>query len=402
MKSSTTAAVRTAQFHDVSDSHSEPIAMTSAYVFRSAAQAADRFSGAVHGNVYSRFTNPTVRAFEQRLAALEGAQDAVAFASGMAAITAVAHTWLCAGANLVCARDVFGTTLHALRTFFGKFGVEVRVVGLTDIEGWRRAIDAQTRVVFLETPSNPLQHVADMGAIASLAHAHHALMVVDNTLMTPVAQRPLALGADLVLHSAGKYLDGQGRCLAGVVAGSEALVSALRGTVRSLGASLSPMNAWLLLKSLETLELRVTTIERAAQTLAHWLPGQAGVGRVHYCGLPGHPQRALIDRQQYGSGGVISFEVGASREHAWAFIDALRLVSIATNIGDTRSMITHPATTTHGRMAPQERDAADIRDNLVRLSVGLEHIDDLIDDLSRALAQVRAAPRRDAALADAT
>lgn len=394
MKHSTTAAVRTAQYHDVSDAHCEPIAMTAAYVFRSAAQAAERFSGAARGNVYSRFTNPTVQAFERRLAALEGAQDAVAFASGMAAISAVAHTWLRAGANLVCARDVFGTTLHALHAFFGKFGVEVRVVGLTDTAGWRRAIDAQTRVVFLETPSNPLQHVADIGLIASMAHAHGALVVVDNTLMTPVAQRPLALGADLVVHSAGKYIDGQGRCLGGVVAGSEPLMAELRGATRSLGSSLSPMNAWLLLKGLETLELRVTAIERSARTLAQWLQGQAGVAGVHYCGLSGHPQRALIERQQSGAGGVISFEVGTSREHAWTFIDALQLVSIATSIGDTRSMVTHPATTTHGRLPPHERELAGIRENLVRLSVGLEHVDDLIDDLSRGLARLRPAPSR--------
>lgn len=397
MTHSTTSAVRTAQFHDVSDVHCEPIAMTSAYVFRSAEQAAERFSGAARGNVYSRFTNPTVQAFERRLAVLEDAQDAVAFASGMAAITAVAHTWLRAGANLVCARDVFGTTLHALHTFFGKFGVEVRVVGLTDTEGWRAAIDAQTCLVFLETPSNPLQHVVDIGLIASMAHAHGALMVVDNTLMTPVAQQPLALGADLVVHSAGKYIDGQGRCLGGVVAGSEALMAELRSATRSLGSTLSPMNAWLLLKSLETLELRVTAIERSTRTLAHWLQHQAGVGAVHYCGLPGHPQRVLVERQQSGAGGVISFEVGESREQAWAFIDALEMVSIATNIGDTRSMVTHPATTTHGRLSPQERDASGVCENLVRLSVGLEHVDDLIDDLSRGLARARSACGHEAA-----
>jgi len=385
MKNPMTSAVRTAQYQDLSDCHGEPIAMTSAYVFRSAAEAAARFSGEQPGNVYSRFTNPTVQAFEQRLAALEGADEAVAFASGMAAIAALAHAWLESGTNVVCARDVFGTTTHALRHYFGRFGVGVRTVALTDLAAWDAAMDAGTRLVFIETPSHPLQQLGDIQRLAHLAHARGALLVVDNTLLTPLGQRPLSLGADLVLHSAGKFIDGQGRCVAGVVAGRAELMAELRQVTRCLGATLSAMNAWLLLKSLETLELRVAAAQSNALALAHWLRGRPGVGAVHYSGLPEHPQQALVRRQQLGTGAVLSFEVGSTREQAWAFIDALSLVSIATNIGDTRSMATHPATTTHGRLSAQERQAMGVNEALVRLSVGLEDLSDLTDDLACAL-----------------
>ena len=380
-----TLAVRTAQFQDLSDACCEPIALTSAYVFRSAAEAAGKFSGAVRGNVYSRFTNPTVRAFEQRLAALEGGEDAVAFASGMAAITALAHAWLSVGSNVVCARDVFGTTLSVFRRYFSKLGIEVRVVGLTDLEGWRAAIDARTTLVFLETPSNPLQQVGDITAIAQLARQQGALVAVDNTLLTPVLQNPLAWGADLVVHSAGKYIDGQGRCVAGAVVGSERLMDELRGITRTLGSTLSAMNAWLLLKGLETLELRIRAIQSNADVIARWLQMRREVGHVHYCGLMQHPQRPLVELQQRGSGGVLSFEVGSSKQHAWDFIDALRMILIATNIGDTRSMVTHPATTTHGKLTDIDRHHSGIHDNLVRLSVGLESVGDLLCDLEQAL-----------------
>lgn len=396
----TTTAVRTAQYQDLSDAHGEPIAMTSAYVFRSAAEAAARFSGEKPGNVYSRFTNPTVQAFEQRLAALEGADEAVAFASGMAAIAAVAHAWLASGTNVVCARDLFGTTTHALRHYFGRFGVGVRAVPLTDLGAWDAAMDADTRLVFIETPSHPLQQVGDIQRLAQLAHARGALLVVDNTLLTPLGQRPLSVGADLVLHSAGKLIDGQGRCLAGVVAGRSELMAELRRVVRCLGASLSPMNAWLLLKGLETLGLRLAAAQSSALALAHWLRGRPGVGAVHCVGFADHPQHALIQRQQRGMGAVLSFEVGDTREQAWAFIDALSLVSIATHIGDTRSMVTHPATTTHGRLSAQERQAMGINEALVRLSVGLEDLDDLRDDLACALQRSqRPLPQRTRAVA---
>jgi O-succinylhomoserine sulfhydrylase len=389
-----TRAVRVGQHQDLSDAYCEPIAMTSAYVFASAADAAARFSGMVPGNVYSRFTNPTVRAFEQRLASMEGAQDCVAFASGMAAIAGIAHAWLEAGSNLVCSRDVFGTTLSAFRHYFGKLGIEVRVVGLTRLDEWHGAVDERTRFVFVETPSNPLQQVADIGAIAAIAHVVGALMVVDNTALTPICQKPLQLGADVVVHSAGKSIDGQGRSMGGAALGSERLMGDLRNVLRSLGSSLGAMNAWLLLKSIETLELRVGAANRAAGQLALRLRGHPAVAGVHYTGLPDHAQQALVRRQQTGSGGVLSFEVCGGREAAWRLIDALRLVSIATNMGDTRSMVTHPATTTHHRLSPEERRLCGIGDGLVRLSVGLEHLDDLFEDLDRAL---RALPGAEAA-----
>ncbi|SCU74272.1 O-succinylhomoserine sulfhydrylase [Cupriavidus necator] len=393
MNSSMTQAVRVAQFQDLSDSFCEPIALTAAYVFESAADAAARFGGASCCNVYSRFTNPTVRAFERRLAALEGAEDAVAFSSGMAAIAAIAQARLRTGVNVVCSRDVFGTTLTAFRYYFEKFGVDVRVVDLTDLAQWCAAIDDRTSLAFLETPSNPLQQVADIRAVASLVHAHGGLLAVDNTMLTPILQKPLLHGADMVVHSAGKYIDGQGRCVAGVVAGPTVLMEEMRAVTRTLGPTLSPMNAWLLLKSLETLELRVEAISQSTHTLANWLKGRREVGIVYYSGFQAHPQRDLAEHQQCGAGGVLSFEVGDSRESVWAFIDALRLVSIATNIGDTRSMVTHPATTTHGRLTAAERSRAGIRESLVRLSVGLESVDDLQADIEQALLCVVEPPR---------
>lgn len=383
-----TRAVRAGCHQDLSDAHCEPIALTSAYVFESAADAAARFSGAKRGNVYSRFTNPTVRAFEQRLCAMEGAEDAVAFASGMAAIAAIAHAWLQTGKNLVCSRDVFGTTLAAFRHYFGRLGIDIRVAGLTALSEWQAAIDDDTAIVFLETPSNPMQQVGDIAAIAALAHRRGALVVVDNTMLTPVQQNPLRLGADLVIHSAGKYIDGQGRCVAGVVLGREALMGELRAVLRVLGSTLSALNAWLLLKSLETLELRVEAMSRKALRLASWLRHQPRVGSVHYAGLSDHPQHALACRQHSGHGGVVSFEVGHDRATAWQFMDALQLVTIATNIGETRSLITHPASTTHGKLSAPERRHAGVSEQLVRLSVGLEHESDLIADLSLALASL--------------
>lgn len=384
-----TLAVRTGQYQDMSDAHSEPIAMTSAYVFSSAAEAAARFSGARPGNVYARFTNPTVTAFEQRLAALEGAEDAVAFASGMAAISGVVHAFVSAGDNVVCSRDVFGTTLTAFRRYFGKLGVEIRVVSLVDLAQWQSAIDEKTRLVFLETPSNPMQHVADLAAITTLAHRYNALVTVDNTLLTPVFQRPLDFGADLVLHSAGKYIDGHGRCVAGVVAGSAALMNELRGVLRTLGPTLSAMNAWMLLKSLETLEIRMNAINISTTRIAQWLSGHERVQAVHYTGLSSHPQAGLVQAQQSGvGGGVLSFKVGDTIAQAWALIDSLPLISICTNIGDSRSMVTHPATTTHCRLSPEERRNFGISDGLVRLSVGLENTNDLIAALDYGLSRL--------------
>ncbi len=383
-----TQAIRVGQYPDMSDTHCEPIAMTSAYVFASAADAAGKFSGAKPGNVYSRFTNPTVKSFEQRVACMEGAEDGVAFSSGMAAIVAIAHAWLAAGKNVVCSRDVFGTTLTAFRHYFGKLGADVRVVSLVDIEDWRIAIDNNTAFVFLETPSNPILNVAAIAQIAHLAHSCGAKVVVDNTLLTPILQNPLKHGADVVVHSAGKYIDGQGRCVAGVVLGSERLMADIRAVIRVMGASLSPMDAWLLLKSLETLDLRMAAISRNAQQLARWLCLQPKIGRVYYTGLSEHPQYEIACSQQSGHGGVVSFEVGSGRECAWHLIDSLNLISIATSIGDTRTMVTHPASTTHGKLTPLERERAGVSERLVRLSVGLESPADITNDLEVALSNV--------------
>lgn len=387
-----TQAIRVGQFPDMSDAHCEPIAMTSSYVFESAADAASKFSGAKRGNVYSRFTNPTVKSFEQRVACMEGAEDGVAFSSGMAAIVAVAHAWLAVGKNVVCSRDVFGTTLTAFRHYFGKLGADVRVVSLVNLDEWREAIDCNTAFVFLETPSNPVLNVAAISDIAQLAHSCGALVVVDNTLLSPVQQNPLKHGADVVVHSAGKYIDGQGRCVAGIVLGSARLMADIRAVIRVMGASLSPMDAWLLLKSLETLELRMDAISRNALQLAWWLRSQPKVGRVYYTGLPDHPQHELACSQQSGHGGVLSFEVGAGRECAWHLIDSLNLISIATSIGDTRTMVTHPASTTHGKLTPLERERAGVGERLVRLSVGLESPTDVSYDLEVALSSVRVLP----------
>lgn len=393
----TTRVLHEAHYYDVSDVHCEPIAMTSAYVFQSAADAAARFAGTSPGNVYSRFTNPTVQAFERRVSALEGADDSVAFASGMAAIAALAHAWLCAGQNIVCSRDVFGTTLSAFGHYFGKLGIDVRIVALTQLDEWRAAIDEHTAFVFFETPSNPMQQVADIGAISALAHRHGARVIVDNTLMTALNQRPLQLGADAVMQSAGKCIDGQGRCVAGVVSGSAASMHELRAVLRSLGPCVGAMDAWLLLKSVETMPLRVERAGQTATRVAGWLATHPHVGRVFHTSIATHPQRALIERQQSGFGSVLSFDVGQTRDDAWRFIDALRLVSISTNIGESRSMITHPATTTHGRLSADARRLAGVGDALVRLSVGLEHPDDLIGDLDRALRSTAA--NRDANMA---
>lgn len=380
-----TAVLRQGHGMSYQDVFCEPIALTSAYTFANAAEAAARFGGTQAGNVYSRFTNPSVKVFEERVAVLEHAQEAVAFASGMAAIAAVMMAFTEQGCNVVCARDVFGTTLVALRHYFERFGVEVRVVNLRQPESWLCAIDANTRLVFLETPSNPMQDVIDLTWLAGITQRHGALLVVDNTLLTPIMQQPLQLGADLVIHSAGKYMDGQGRCVAGVVAGHSKHMPPLRGVLRSLGFCLSPMNAWLLSKSLETLSLRMQQINQTSHALALWLQSQAGIGKVYYTGLPQHPGHRIAKKQQQGFGGVLSFEVGQTQRDAWQWIDHLRCISIATNIGDTRSMVTHPASTTHGRLSPEERRTANIQDNLVRISVGLEDLQTLQADILQAL-----------------
>ena len=381
-----TLAIRTGHHRTAEGEHCEPIFTTSSFVFASAAEAAARFGGDEAGNIYSRFTNPTVQAFEERLAALEGGERCVATASGMAAILATCLGLLKTGDHLVSSRAIFGSTTVLFNKYLARFGVETSYVDLADLEAWAAAIRPNTRLLFLETPSNPLTAMADIRALADLAHDHGCLLAVDNCFCTPALQRPLALGADLVIHSATKYLDGQGRCLGGAVVGDAQRVGEeVFGVIRTAGPSMSPFNAWVFLKGLETLELRMLAHARAAQALAEWLVGQPAVTRVHYPGLASHPQHALVGPQQRTGGGIVAFEVEGGREAAWRVIDATRLLSITANLGDTKTTITHPASTTHGRLSPQERAAAGIGEGLIRVAVGLEDLNDIQVDLARGL-----------------
>ncbi len=379
-------AVRAGQQRTNEGEQGEPIFTTSSYVFDSAAHAAARFSGDEPGNIYSRFTNPTVRTFERRLAALEGGEACVGTASGMAAILSTCMALLKAGDHIVSSRAIFGTTTVLFSTYLERFGVEVSYVPLTDLDAWRSAIKPNTRLLFLETPSNPLTEVADIRALAKLAHAHDCLLVVDNCFCTPALQQPLKLGADIVIHSATKYLDGQGRCIGGAVVGDAQRVGTdVYGFIRTAGPSMSPFNAWVFLKGLETLRLRMMAHSESALALARWLEQQASVEAVHYCGLASHAQHELAAAQQRAFGGVLSFEVRGGKEAAWRVVDATRLLSITANLGDAKTTITHPATTTHGRLSPEQREAAGIADGLVRVAVGLEDIEDIKADLARGL-----------------
>jgi len=366
--------------------HSEPLFLTSSYVFDSAEQAAARFAGTDHGNVYSRYTNPTVAIFEQRLAALEGGEMAVATASGMAAILATCMALLKSGDHVVCSRSVFGTTTALFTKYLQKFGVEVSFVTLIDLASWQAAVQNNTRLFFLETPSNPLNEVADVAAIAKIAHAAGALLVVDNCFCTPALQQPLKLGADIVVHSATKYIDGQGRCLGGAVVGAKKYLDEVLVFLRTTGPTLSAFNAWVMLKGLETLALRMREHCRNALALAQWLEQQPGIEAVHYCGLPSHPQHALAKQQQpNGFGGVLSFAVKGDQAAAWRFINATTMVSLTANLGDAKTTIVHPATTTHGRLTAEDRAQAGIGDNLIRVSVGLETLADIQADMQRGL-----------------
>lgn len=382
-----TLAVRTGHRRTAEGEHSEPIYPTSSFVFESAAEAAARFSGDAAGNIYSRFTNPTVETFQRRLAAMEGGEACVATASGMSAILAVCMALLRQGDHVVCSRGVFGTTTLLFTRYLARFGVETSFVPLTDYDAWEAACRPRTRLLFLETPSNPLTEVADIGRLADLAHARDAVLVVDNCFCTPALQRPLALGADIVVHSATKYLDGQGRCVGGAVVGdAERVGEAVYGVLRTAGPAMSPFNAWVFLKGLETLALRMRAHCDNAGRLARWLEGEPGVERVHYPGLESHPQHALAARQQAGAGGIVSVELKGGRDAAWGFIDALRMISITANLGDVKSTVTHPATTTHGRLSKEEQRASGITEGLVRIAVGIEHFDDLRADVERGLA----------------
>jgi O-succinylhomoserine sulfhydrylase len=381
-----TLAVRAGQRRTPEGEHGEPLFFTSSYVFRSAADAAARFAGEVPGNVYSRYTNPTVRAFEERMAALEGAEQAVATASGMAAILATVMSLCSAGDHVLVSRSVFGATVSLFEKYLKRFGVQVDYVPLTDFSAWESAFKGNTKLVFVESPSNPLAELVDIAALAKLSHAKGAMLAVDNCFCTPVLQQPLALGADIVIHSATKYIDGQGRCLGGVVAGRSEQMKELVGFLRTAGPTLSPFNAWVFLKGLETLRLRMQAHCASAQELAEWLEQQPGIERVYYAGLPSHPQHELATRQQKGFGAVVSFEVAGGKEAAWRFIDATRLISITANLGDSKTTITHPGSTTHGRLSAEDRAAAGIRDSLIRVAVGLEDVVDLKADLARGLA----------------
>lgn len=385
-----TLAIRAGQSRTHEGEHSEPIFTTSSFVFKSAADAAARFAEGATGNIYSRFTNPTVRCFEERLAAMEGGESCVATSSGMAAILTMGMAFLKAGDHLVCSESVFGSIITLFNRYFVKFGVEVTYVRPDEVGAWERAVKPNTKLFFLETPSNPLAVIADIAGIARVAHAHGILLAVDNCFCTPALQRPFALGADLVIHSATKYLDGQGRCVGGAIVGSKELVGKEAfGFLRTAGPSMSPFNAWVFLKGLETLELRMRAHSAAALELARWLEQQPGVRRVYYAGLASHPQHDLAKRQQSGFGGIIAFEVDGARAEAWRFVDATRMVSITANLGDVKTTLTHPATTTHARITPAERERAGITEGLLRLSIGLEDPRDLRADLQRGLAAVR-------------
>ncbi len=381
-----TLAIRTGYQRTAEGEHSEAIFATSSYVFANAAEAAARFTGEAPGNVYSRYTNPTVRAFEERIAALEGAEQGVATSSGMAAILSTWMALLKAGDHIVCSRSVFGTTTVLLNKFMRKFGVESTAVSLTDLNAWRAALRPETKLLFVETPSNPLCEVADLAALAEIAHQHGALLVVDNCFCTPALQRPLEWGADIVVHSATKYLDGQGRCMGGAVVGRRELMDEVLGFLRSAGPTMSPFNAWVFLKGLETLRLRMDAHAANALQVARWLAAHPAVEQVYYAGLESHPGHPLATRQQSAFGGVLSFRVKGGREQAWSLIDNTRMLSLTANLGDTKTTIVHPATTTHGRLSVEEKAEAGITENLVRVAVGLEAVADIIADLDRGLA----------------
>ena len=383
-----TLAVRAGQIRSSLNENSEALFLTSSFVFGSAAEAAARFTGPQDeaGFIYSRFSNPTVTMFQDRLAALEGAEGCIATASGMSAILAMGLALLKAGDHVVCSNGVFGSTVTLFQTVFGRFGVETTFVPATDLPAWERAVRPSTKLLFLETPSNPLTEVADIAAVAAIAKKAGALLAVDNCFCTPALQRPIELGADLVVHSATKYLDGQGRMVGGAVLGRKAQMDAMYGFMRTCGPTLSAFTAWIFLKGLETLELRMRAQSERALEIARWLEAHPKVARVHYPGLASHPQHALAMRQQKAGGAIVSFEVKGGREAAWKVVDAAKVMSITANLGDTKTTITHPATTTHGRISAEARAAAGVGDGLLRVAVGLESVDDLRADLARGLA----------------
>ena len=381
-----TQAIRVGHRRTAEEEHSMPLYMTSSYVFESAEEAALRFTGKKSGNIYSRFTNPTVDVFQQRLALMEKGECCLAFSSGMAAIMALGMGLLKEGDHVVCSRSVFGNTILMFQNYFGKFGVETEFVSLVDLDAWEAAIKPNTRFLFIETPSNPLIEIADIKALAEIAHRHDCLLVVDNVFCTPILQQPLTLGADIVLHSATKYIDGQGRCVGGaIVANNEIIEKYIYPYLRTGGATMSAFNAWIFSTGLETLAVRMQAHCDSAFALAQWLEQQPKVAKVHYPGLSSHAQHELAKQQQSHFGGVVSFELEGGKKAAWALIDATEMLSITANLGDVKSTITHPASTTHGRLTPEVRETAGIKESLVRISVGLENIEDIKRDLLRGL-----------------
>jgi len=383
-----TLAVRAGQKRSDEHEHGEAMFMTSSYVFGNAQEAAAVFAGDEDGNVYSRYTNPTVRNFEQRLAAMEGAEQCVATSSGMSAIFSTVLALLNPGDHIVSSRSIFGSTNVLFQKYVSKLGVTVDYVSLKDTQQWKSAIKENTRMFFLESPSNPMNEVGDLAAIVAAAKEHDILVAVDNCFCTPALQQPLKYGVDVVIHSATKFIDGQGRCLGGAVLGRKELMEEVVGVLRTVGPTMSPFNAWVMLKGLETLSLRMKAHSQNAMALAEWLKQQPKVKAVHYAGLPEHPQHELAKQQQSDFGGVLAFEVEGGREAAWKVIDSTRILSITANLGDAKTTITHPATTTHGRVSAEAKDAAGITEGLIRVACGLENVEDIQRDLSFGLSSI--------------
>ena len=378
-----TLAIREGLIRGFEQEHSDPIYATSSFVFESAEQAAATFSGERDGNTYSRFSNPTVSVFEKRLAALEAGEDCVATSSGMSAILTLCLTVLKTGDHVVCSRNVFGSTVGLFNNILTKLGIDVSFVSLRDLRDWQAAVTPKTKLFFCETPSNPICEVGDIRQIAEIAHGANALLAVDNCFCTPALQKPLKLGADVVMHSATKYLDGQGRVLGGALVGGAELMADVRAFVRVCGPSMSPFNAWVFSKGLETLQLRMDAHSARAMTLANWLVSHDKVSTVNYCGLKTHPDHELAKSQQSAFGGVLSFEVIGGQAEAWAFINSTRLMSLTANLGDVKTTICHPASTTHGRLSDEQKQEAGITSSLIRIAVGLEDVSDVIADCER-------------------
>ena len=377
-----TNSVRAGSIRSDQGEHSEALYLTSSFVFKNAKEAAARFANSEVGNIYSRFTNPSVKMFEDRLASLEGAEQCVATSTGMSAILASVMSLCNTGDHIVVSKSVFGTTVKLFDNILKKWGLDVTYVSLTNLNEWQNAVKKNTKLFFVETPSNPLTEICDISALADLAHESNSLLVVDNCFCTPAHQLPIQFGADVIIHSATKYLDGQGRCLGGAVLGKKDQMNHVANFLRSAGTSMSPFNAWVFFKGLETLKLRMDAHSAKAIELAIWLEERKKVSKVYYPGLPSHPQHELAMKQQSAGGGIVSFTVEGSKIDAWSLIDSTKLISITANLGDTRTTITHPATTTHSRLSQKERDGSGITDNLIRVAVGLEDIDDIKADLS--------------------